>query len=198
MLLISFIFIQTAFSQPIDPWKITAMDIDPSKYYGVTVANGMIGLVSSPEPFKVKEIVLAGAYDLYGRGRVSNFIPAFNSNHPDPLNEAERLTIFASLQGVKRLIEYHNTAWDELWKSDITIEGDPQLQQDVHNMLYHLYSFIREGTAYSPSPIALSGLGYNGHVFWDLEFGYPIPARLPRGIYSPEVGGGTSFLKFIN
>src|SRR5438067_1187701 len=64
------------FSQ--DPWKIEATKIDPSNYYGVTVANGMIGIVSSPEPFKVKDVVLAGAYDLYGRGRVSNFLRSFN------------------------------------------------------------------------------------------------------------------------
>ncbi|RYY58298.1 MAG: glycoside hydrolase family 65 protein, partial [Chitinophagaceae bacterium] len=38
----------------------------------------MIGIVSSPEPFKVKDVVLAGAYDLYGRGRVSNFLKSFN------------------------------------------------------------------------------------------------------------------------
>src|ERR1035438_2783464 len=65
-------------AQSIDPWKITANTIDPSNYYGVTVANGMIGVVSSPEPFKVKDVVLAGAYDLYGRGRVSNFLRSFN------------------------------------------------------------------------------------------------------------------------
>jgi trehalose/maltose hydrolase-like predicted phosphorylase len=35
--------------------------------------------------------------------------------------------------------------------------------------MYHLYSFVREGTSYSPSPMGLSGLGYNGHVFWDTE-----------------------------
>lgn len=56
-----------------DPWKLTADKIDPNNYYGITVANGMIGIVSSSEPFKVKDVVLAGAYDLYGRGRVSNF-----------------------------------------------------------------------------------------------------------------------------
>ena len=61
-----------------DPWKITANKIDPTNYYGVTVANGMLGVVSSPEPFKVKDVVLAGAYDLYGRGRVSNFLKSFN------------------------------------------------------------------------------------------------------------------------
>src|SRR6266498_4547777 len=64
------------FSQ--DAWKIKADKIDPSNYYGETVANGMIGIVSSPEPFKVKDVVLAGAYDLYGRGRVSNFLRSFN------------------------------------------------------------------------------------------------------------------------
>src|SRR5829696_9431420 len=61
-----------------DPWKITANKIDPANYYGITVANGMIGIVSSPEPFKVKDVVLAGAYDNYGRGRVSNFLRSFN------------------------------------------------------------------------------------------------------------------------
>src|SRR5712675_1761574 len=66
-----------SFAQP-DPWKITATTINAPEYYGVTVANGMIGIVSSPEPFKVKDVVLAGAYDLYGRGRVSNFLKSFN------------------------------------------------------------------------------------------------------------------------
>ena len=322
-----------------DPWTITASKIDPSKYYGITVANGMIGIVSSPEPFKVKDVVLAGAYDLYGRGRVSNFLKSFNllnmylevdgkrigsadaenmqqqlemhhasfttsfnygdkaavsytyyslrqlpftvlmdvtitakkdititsasvmeapdalkevqnyyneidrphviislltstaksptgkllmcasntflfnekhgeeprvihemwdnnmhlmkftkkikagesyhfsvagssitsAHHDDPLNEAERMTITARLEGRERLIQFHNKAWDEIWKSDIIIDGDPQAQQDVHSMMYHLYSFVREGTSLSPSPMGLSGLGYNGHVFWDTE-----------------------------
>lgn len=323
----------------INPWKITANTIDPNNYYGITVANGMIGIVSSPEPFKVKDVVLAGAYDLYGRGRVSNFLRSFNllnmyleidgkridaksitnfkqelnmkeaaftasfdygdkatvsytyyslrhlpytvlmdvritskkdinitgasvmeapdalkevqnyyneidrphvvislltssaksptgkllmcasntflfsekhgdeprvihemwdnnmhlmkfnkkitagntyrfsiagssitsAHHDDPLNEAERATIFAKLEGRDRLIDFHKKEWNKLWQSDIVIEGDEQAQQDVHSMMYHLYSFVREGTSLSPSPMGLSGLGYNGHVFWDTE-----------------------------
>ena len=342
----------TVLAQP-DPWKITATNINPSEYYGVTVANGMIGIVSSPEPFKVKDVVLAGAYDLYGRGRVSNFLRSFNllnmrleidgrgigardatnmkqeldmrhasftttfnytdkatisytyyslrhlpytvlmdvsvtakkdisingasvmeapdalkdvqnyyneidrphvvislltssaktptgkllmcasntflfsekhgeeprvihemwdnnmhlmkfskrikagetyrfsiagssitsAHHDDPLNEAERATIFAKLEGRDRLLQFHNRAWDELWKSDIVIDGDPQSQQDVHSMIYHLYSFVREGTALSPSPMGLSGLGYNGHVFWDTEL-WMYPALL---VLHPEL-----------
>src|ERR1700710_1301681 len=64
-------------SSGINPWVISAVP-DPANYYGVTVANGMIGIVSSPQPFQVKDVVLAGAYDLYGRGRVSNFLNSFN------------------------------------------------------------------------------------------------------------------------
>jgi trehalose/maltose hydrolase-like predicted phosphorylase len=331
-------------AQP-DPWKITADKINSSDYYGITVANGMIGVISSPEPFKVKNVVLAGTYDLYGRGRVSNFINSFNllnmrlaidgreidsksvknfkqeldmytagfsssfdfgdqasisysyyslrqlpfcvlievtvhakkdftitgssvmeapddlkdvqnyyneierphvsislltstaksptgklqlcastsflfneshgmepkvihemwdnnmhlmkfnksvkagqsytfsiagtsissAHNEDPLNEAERLTIFAKLEGHDRLLEFHKKAWKKLWESDITIEGDEQVQQDIHSMLYHLYSFAREGTSFSLSPMGLSGLGYNGHVFWDADLWmYPV------------------------
>ena len=336
-----------------DPWIIKADKIDPANYYGVTVANGMIGIVSSPNPFEIKNVVLAGAYDIYGRGRVSNFLNSFNllnayinfdgndfdpsqvknmhqeldmqhasftttfdyadvasvkytyyalrqlpfcvlmnvsvtakkqvnitaasvmqapdalrdvqnyynevdgphgvislltsmaksptgkltlcasnaflfedtgrnvprlmhemldanmhsmrfskemaagqiynfsivgssttSTHTaDPLNEAERLTLFAQLQGKDELIKAHNAAWDNLWKSDIQIEGDPQAQQDVHSMLYHLYSFSRAGTAYAPSPMGLSGLGYNGHIFWDSDL-WMFPALL---VLHPEI-----------
>src|SRR5436190_10992929 len=59
-------------------WTIQSQDIDPKNYYGVTVANGMIGLVSSPDPMKVKDVVLNGAYDYYQRGRVSNILKTFN------------------------------------------------------------------------------------------------------------------------
>ena len=336
-----------------DPWIISAQAPFPSVYYGVTVANGMIGIVSSPQPFQVKDVVLAGAYDLYGRGRVSNFLKSFNllnmrfsvdsveiksenisdmkqtldmlgasfttsfnyrdkatitytyyalrqlpftvlmnvtvkakkdititpssvmespdalrevqnyyneidrpqvvislltstaksptgkllmcasntfifneahgqeprlihemwdnnmhllkfskkikagdtykfavagssitsAHDEDPLNESERLTIYAKLQGTENLIAFHEKAWKEIWKSDIQINGDEQSQQDIHSMLYHLYSFSREGTGYSLSPMGLSGLGYNGHVFWDADL-WMFPALL---ILHPEM-----------
>jgi trehalose/maltose hydrolase-like predicted phosphorylase len=346
LLLLTYFLLQTVPAQ--DIWKISSGKIDPSKYFGETVANGMIGIVSSPEPFKIKDVVLNGAFDLYGRGRVSNILKTFNflnmyldidnarienstqvqnmqqvldmqhasmtttfdyqdkasisythlalrnlpytamvnvtiiakkdieivpasvmeapdmlkdvenyyneidrphvkislltstaksptgkllmaasnsflfdephgsapavihemwdnnmhllkfkkklkagetyhfavvgsaitsAHHDDPLNEAERLTLFATLEGKNRLLQFHNRAWDELWKSDIMVEGDDASQREIHSMLYHLYSFAREGTAYSLSPMGLSGLGYNGHAFWDTEI-WMYPALL--------------------
>ncbi|MBV6645913.1 MAG: glycoside hydrolase family 65 protein [Cyclobacteriaceae bacterium] len=326
------------FSQ--DPWVLEANPVDPRNYAGVTIANGQIGVVSSPNPLQVKEIVMAGAYDTYGRGMVSNMLRSFNmlnafveldghrvsapnvsemkqqlnmrqsyfrssfffekgakisvsyralrhlpfstlmeieitptrdaelrlgsimsapdalrevqqdfteivipettlplltstakspsgkllltacnafifeeepgqeprvhhemwdnnmhqiffhkklkkgetykvaivssqvtsSHRADPYNEAQRLTIFASLQGSKMLIADHEEAWEKLWKTGrIELEGDLQVQQDLNNMVYHLYSFVRSYSANSLSPMGLSGLGYNGHVFWDAE-----------------------------
>src|SRR6187549_1098095 len=61
-----------------DEWTIEGQNIDPNRYYGVTVANGMVGIVSSAEPLKVKDVVLNGVYDYYQRGRVSNILKTFN------------------------------------------------------------------------------------------------------------------------
>ena len=322
-----------------DSWIIGTNKIDPMDYYGISVSNGTIGIVSSAEPLKVKEVILAGVYDQFGRGRTSNFLPSFNlldmkisigwedinidniSNYKqeldmkkgifrgsfdfkntasvsyeyytprhlphsvvmevsisptqdtflgvenilttpnsfrddqkyfntinpshayiplltsiaksptgkttiaasnsfifsenmgekpqvlhemrdsnshlmkfikklkkgetykfslvsslisseqtdDPYNQVERLSIYTNLQGVDELKNRHIKEWDKLWQSDILIDGDDQVQQDVHSMLYHLYSFSNENSSHSLSPMGLSGTGYNGHVFWDTE-----------------------------
>ena len=320
-------------------WEITAEHIDPNHYFGVTVANGMIGLVSDASPMQIKDVVLNGVYDRYQRGRVSNILKGFSHlnisiavddrmielentqgytqslnmktatlhtqfdamykvevkhelsalrhlpytamawvevtakeeveitvfnnltapdhlqdvrnfyseidrphvkipllssvakspsgaltlaasnsylfeephgeepdlihedwdfnrhlckfkkklkagqtyrfgivgsictsvHFSDPQNEAERLSIFAKLEGKDRLLKRHLQAWNQLWQSDIEIDGDDAVQKEVRFLLYHLYSFLREGTGLSLSPVGLSGLGYNGHVFWDTE-----------------------------
>jgi protein-glucosylgalactosylhydroxylysine glucosidase len=321
------------------PWQVEAKNIDPNNYFGVTLANGVVGIISSPEPLKVKDVVLNGAYDYYQRGRVSNILKTFNhvnmnldvdgqrinakdiqnyqqvldmkqaaltttfdvsnkakvsstmmslrhlpytaltiveikatkdititpmsvieapnhlmdvrnfyaeidrphvsiplltsvgnspsgrlkvaasnsfifeeghgkepkiihedwdynmhlakfykkmkagetyrfsvvsstvssAQYEDPHNEAERLTIFAMLEGRERLLKRHYDAWTEIWKGDVEVTGDPAITRDIRFALYHLYSFARAETAFSLSPMGLSGLGYNGHVFWDTE-----------------------------
>jgi trehalose/maltose hydrolase-like predicted phosphorylase len=111
-------------------------------------------------------------------------------HYVDPMNEAERLTIYAALEGEERLLNRHNQAWEKLWESDIIIEGNIEDQRSVRSALYHLYSFGRAGTSYSPSPMGLSGLGYNGHVFWDTEL-WMYPAVL---VMHPEIA--KSFINY--
>lgn len=347
------VFFIMVFAQ--DAWKITAGQIEPEHYYGVTVANGMVGMVSAPEPLKLSQVVLGEVYDVYGRGRVKNFLHGINMmdvelridgtaisldrinhfnqtldmrhgvfrgafdykscahveyeytalrhlpyscllsvtiipkddieltvanilstheslrepqesfhrvfngqlpvdlstslaksptgkvelgassaflfdpsfrrpeiqhrtargigihtqefnislqsgkpyhfslvgttlssiNNVDVRNEAERLTVYAAIEGEENLWRKHLLAWDQLWESDICIEGDNQAQQDVHSMLYHLYAFLREDSGMSCSPMGLSGLGYNGHVFWDADI-WVFPAIL---LMHPELAG---------
>ena len=61
-----------------EDWVLRAEKIDKNNYYGVTSANGVVGIISSPDPFTAKEVVLAGVYDHFGRGRVNNFLPNIN------------------------------------------------------------------------------------------------------------------------
>lgn len=345
VLFIAVMTIMSAVAQ--DIWKIEVDNVAKVDYYGVTVANGQLGLVSSPDPLKVKRVVLGGVYDIYGKGRVNNFVHGINmldvemridgsrlsinnisnyrqvlnmydgvfeasfdykdkasvnyrygalrhlpyscfmevtvtpkakismsaeniitvhesmnraseffttvkngidtynvatttaftptkgiemgatstiirdpnyplpeishlsnrgtgihsqqfevtldagriykfyvlggtlSNirHEDVRNELERLATFMAVEGPDRLLAKHTAAWHKLWESDIVIEGDNQSQQDIHNMLFHAYGFLREGSRMSHSPMGLSGFGYNGHVFWDAET-WVFPAML--------------------
>ena len=79
------VFVMNLANSQNDEWQITATDINSNEYYGITVANGMVGLVSSPEPMKIKDIVLNGVYDNYERGRVSNILKTFNHLNIDLL-----------------------------------------------------------------------------------------------------------------
>jgi trehalose/maltose hydrolase-like predicted phosphorylase/O-glycosyl hydrolase len=101
----------------------------------------------------------------------------------DPYNESDRQVIYAAQEGAGRLIAAHRLLWNELWKGDIIIEGDDEAQRAVRFALYNLYSYVREGSGLSISPMGLSSSGYNGHIFWDSELWmYPPLLCLNPGI----------------
>jgi protein-glucosylgalactosylhydroxylysine glucosidase len=102
--------VQSLNAQQPDSWSITTTSINAADYYGATVANGMIGIVSSPEPFKVKDVVLAGAYDLYGRGRVSNFLRSFNLLNMSLDIDGRRID-GKNVSGMKQTLDMRNAAF---------------------------------------------------------------------------------------
>ncbi|MGH2408839.1 MAG: hypothetical protein ACRDGS_00580, partial [Chloroflexota bacterium] len=73
--------------------------------------------------------------------------------------------------------ERHEQAWARLWQTDITIEGDPDVQQFARAALFYLWSSVREGDEWSIAPMGLSSTFYNGHIFWDAEL-WMYPALL--------------------
>lgn len=113
----------------------------------------------------------------------------------DPYNESERQITYAIHEGADRLMTFHCQLWNELWQGDIRIEGDDDAQRAVRFALFNLYSFGREGTGLSISPMGLSSQGYNGHIFWDTELWmYPLILLLNQGIAESMVNYRTNRL----
>src|SRR5688572_4176785 len=91
-------------SQQDSAWYVEATKFSPANYYGVTVANGMIGIVSSPDPLKVKDVVMNGVYDYYQRGRVSNILKTFNHVNMNLDVDGRRVTA-AEISNYKQVLD---------------------------------------------------------------------------------------------
>lgn len=85
----------------------------------------------------------------------------------------ERDAVAASQQAAGRgwdaLFAGHTAAWRKLWRSDIEVAGQRDLQSWVRSAQYGLLSSTRTGSANSISPTGLSSDNYAGLVFWDAE-----------------------------
>jgi trehalose/maltose hydrolase-like predicted phosphorylase len=74
----------------------------------------------------------------------------------------------ARASGFDALLDQHRAAWRDLWRSDITIDGDARAQTAVHSDLFYL---LETSTADTRWPMGACGLtpGYTGHAFWDSD-----------------------------
>ena len=103
------LLVASAFAQE-DAWTIKADSINPNNYYGETVANGMMGIVSSPIPFTVKDVVLNGAFDLYGRGRVSNILKTFNFVNMYLDVDGQRIENASQVQHMRQVLDMQHAS----------------------------------------------------------------------------------------
>ncbi len=87
----------------------------------------------------------------------------------DAYNDAIRICSRDYNLGYKHLLKNHKDAWAKLWKSDIEIEGDDEVQVDARLALYSLYSSIAPDFELSIPPCGLAETGWGGHIFWDAE-----------------------------
>lgn len=73
---------------------------------------------------------------------------------------------------------------DHFWsKSDVTIDGDTQLQEGIRFNLYQLLQSVGKDPVSNIAAKGLSGEGYEGHYFWDTEI-YMFPVFL---MTNPEI-----------
>jgi len=72
----------------------------------------------------------------------------------------------ARKQGYDSLLAKHQAAWHALWKTDIQIEGDPEVERAIHSDLFSLLENSTVNTGWGMSGCGLSPC-YMGHQFWD-------------------------------
>ena len=151
--------------------------LDGRAEQGLTMAEAAaIGL---PPGLKLKDVKLEkGPYRLslnlvatLEKGKTYTFtkyIAASRQGWGGDAKEDLTLAEQARQTGFDALLASHQAAWNELWKSDIVIDGDPKVQQAVHSDLYYLLSNTTTGTAWPMGACALTP-GYAGHAFWDSD-----------------------------
>ncbi|QDO94572.1 glycoside hydrolase family 65 protein [Formosa sediminum] len=73
-----------------DGWHITATE--NSDYTGISIANGRIGLLSSPKPFEIKHIVLNNVYDIDPKHKVSQILHGMNFGNLEMYIDDEKVS----------------------------------------------------------------------------------------------------------
>ncbi|MBU1090492.1 MAG: hypothetical protein KKC42_01425, partial [Candidatus Omnitrophica bacterium] len=73
--------------------------------------------------------------------------------------------------GFNPLLHKHVKAWDNLWDTaEVSIWGDPDTEKNFRFNIYHmLICAPRYNGSTSIGAKALTGEGYRGHIFWDME-----------------------------
>jgi hypothetical protein len=80
--------------------------------------------------------------------------------------------------GFDKLLAAHQSAWHDLWRTDIVVDGDANVQKAIHSDLYYLMSNTTVGTSWPMGACALTP-NYAGHAFWDI-------ARCSRRAIAPN------------
>jgi len=106
----------------------------------------------------------------------SGSVPALNGEIDAALVEARRT-------GWEGLLAAQQAALATFWdRADVTVDGDPEIQQAVHFSLFHVLQAAARAEQRSIPAKGLTGPGYDGHTFWDTEtFVLPVLTYLLPG-----------------
>jgi trehalose/maltose hydrolase-like predicted phosphorylase len=151
--------------------------------------TGVAAHVTEFETDQVQSVGVQATFDVEAGSTytVTKYVGVASSQDcEDPLSAARAAVAAAADTGYRDLLAEHKAAWDDLWRADIEILGDPVLQLQVRASMFYLLESTRAGVNWSLSPCGLSGDGYNGHVFWDTET-WMYPALLAQ---HPDIAAG--------
>jgi trehalose/maltose hydrolase-like predicted phosphorylase len=99
----------------------------------------------------------------YEATKVVGFATSLDARRP--LATARR----AARRAPRTILAENAAAWARLWRADIVVPGNPELQRRIRAAMFYLLASARDDVDWSISPVGLSAGGYNNHVFWDAE-----------------------------
>ena len=100
---------------------------------------------------------------------------------PDESDDDLRGQVLAAMGGARRrdwdgLVADQRAVLDEFWDgADVEVDSDPELQLALR---YSLFQLLQASACAGHAPVGakgLTGAGYSGHTFWDVE-GFVVPA----------------------
>lgn len=108
--------------------------------------------------------------------KVLGYAWARHGDAGDLLDLARAAVVSGLDRGWEGLEQDQREVLDDWWETaDVEVDGDPELQQALR---YCLFQLLGAAALVSDAPAGakgLTGLGYEGHTFWDIE-GYVVPA----------------------
>ena len=148
---------------------------------GLRVAAAMDHLVEGPEGTEssaeaagdLGRLTVTCDVDAGGTLRLVKFLAygwSAGRSRPAMLDQVEAALAEARHTGWDGLVAAQREALDDFWtRSDVELDGDPELQQAVRFGLFHSVQASARAEQRAIPAKGLTGPGYDGHAFWDTE-----------------------------
>ncbi|OHV39828.1 MULTISPECIES: glycoside hydrolase family 65 protein [Pseudofrankia] len=138
---------------------------------------GALGVLSESEPNSGR-VTVTGLLKPGQKLRIIKFLAYGWSQQrslPAMRDQAAAALVAAKETGWDGLLDEQRAYLAEFWRrSDVEVEGDPEVQQAVRFALFHVLQAGARSERRAISAKGLTGPGYDGHAFWDTE-SYVLP-----------------------
>lgn len=153
---------------------------------GFSIASGVTHRLLSEGPYQMSRSNSANGAQIQYECTVSEgqqlcltkYLAYFSDQHSDSVDSLTSLDAYldqVSAQNFDHYCALQSKTLDAFWStSDVTVEGDPSLQQGLRFNLLQLFQSVGRDGKTNIAAKGLSGDGYDGHYFWDTEI-YILP-----------------------
>ncbi|MGY1822960.1 glycoside hydrolase family 65 protein [Geodermatophilus sp. SYSU D00079] len=158
--------------------------VERTRGSGITVAAAVHHVVDGGRVSTAVDeqhvVTTVGAHLGAGEGltvvKVVGYSWSYDAGSDSVVGEASGAVDSALDLGWEGLLAGQRAALDELWATaDVEVDGDTELQQALR---YAVFQLSCSAACISDAPVGakgLTGTGYSGHTFWDVE-GFVLPA----------------------